>query len=112
MSSTTTTRGSRARMRGRPAMAVAAGSTLLATLFLVAPPAQAVAPSNDNWENATDTGGLPYRTSVDTTDATRDAVNPPGGRGYRTWVLMGDGELNGWDVAGVVRQSTANIALG
>ena len=83
MSATTATPGSRTRMRGRPAMAVAAGSTLLATLVLVAPPAQAVAPSNDNWGAATATGGLPYRTTVDTTEATRDAVNPPGGRGYK-----------------------------
>jgi hypothetical protein len=45
--------------------------------------AYADAPANDSWEAATEVTALPFEDSVDTTEATTDAVNPPGtGQSY------------------------------
>ena len=59
---------------------VGVGTLAVATLGLVSPAAYAAAPDNDDWDSATqvDTSALPFEDSVDTTDATMDAVNPTG----------------------------------
>jgi hypothetical protein len=66
----------------RCAALTAIGAVAAASLTLVTPAASAVAPDNDSWKSATPVTALPFEDSVDTTDATTDAVNPPdfGGR--------------------------------
>jgi hypothetical protein len=54
-------------------------------------PAYAAAPSNDNWQAATSISGgdVPYTGSIDTTEATKDAVTPPTRYGaHSVWYHM------------------------
>ena len=55
---------------------LAMGALLLASVVQVAP-AQAAAPTNDNWDHATSVTSLPIRILENTTDATTDAPLPP-----------------------------------
>lgn len=56
---------------------VAIVSMLAAFLSTTGPPAHAEPPANDAWESATEVTSVPFRTTVDTTEATTDAVRPP-----------------------------------
>jgi hypothetical protein len=65
---------------------VAGFSMVLAMLAVTAPAAQAEAPANDSWENATYISSMPYRTRVNLAEATTDSVNPPGrDRAHSVW---------------------------
>jgi hypothetical protein len=63
--------------RLRRAAVVGAASLVAASVSLIAPAAQAAPPANDAWEAATMVSSIPFEDIVDTTEATRDAVNPP-----------------------------------
>jgi len=79
----------------RWAVLVAVGSLSAVMLTGVSAPAQAAAPSNDAWENAIDVT-LPFSTTVDTTEATKDAVNPGTSSAHSVWYhikLHHDGPL-------------------
>lgn len=66
------------------------GSLIVAGLSLIAPPASAAAPVNDDWDAATAVTKLAYTTTVDTAEATRDAVNPVGARykEHSVWYVL------------------------
>lgn len=70
--------GSTGRPRLRRGAAVTAvGALAAAALTLVAPAASAAAPDNDSWKHATEVTASPFEDSVDTTEATAEAVKPP-----------------------------------
>ena len=71
------------------------GSLIVAGLSLIAPPgtaaaAAAAAPANDNWDAAAVVPKLAYTATVDTTEATRDAVTPVGARwrAHSVWYVL------------------------
>jgi hypothetical protein len=68
-----TMRGTRAARRACAAFSIVAVTTLGLVTFAVAP-AYAAAPTNDTIQNATQITTVPFTDTVDTTDATTDAV--------------------------------------
>ena len=63
--------------RLRTGVLVAAAPLVLATMTMTSTPAQAAAPANDAWTSASRVASLPFKATVDTTEATTD----PGTRG-------------------------------
>ena len=77
------TRSSAPRRLFRRVAWLGAGSLVAASVALIAPAAQAVAPANDRLGNATLVTGLPFEDSVNVRRATRDRVSLPEMRNYR-----------------------------
>jgi hypothetical protein len=72
-----------ARRLFRRVAVLGAGSLVAASVALITPAAQAVAPANDRLGNATLVTGLPFEDSVDVRRATKDRVSLPEMRNYR-----------------------------
>lgn len=70
------------RSRKWRTVGVVAAASLMATLTMTSTPAQAAAPANDSWTSPTPVTSLPYRATVNTTQATTDSVRAPGTRGW------------------------------
>jgi hypothetical protein len=74
-------------MVARLGVLLGAGSLVAASVCLIAPAAHAVAPTNDSWRHATAVTALPFEDSVNARKATRDPVNPPELRNYRSHTI-------------------------
>jgi hypothetical protein len=75
---------------GRRSALLGLGSLIVAGLSLTAPPANAAAPVNDDWDAATAVTKLAFTSTVDTAEATRDAVNPAGAKwkAHSVWYVL------------------------
>ena len=62
----------------RTGVLMASASLGLAMVALTGPAAQAAAPANDAWTDATAIAGLPFHAKGSTVEATTDTVRPPG----------------------------------